>query len=408
MNPSKISTTILLAKSRVNISGKCSIRCRITYHKKRHEFATGLFINPNHWNNKLQLAKPPNEENTFINNELSLIKSKINQAFLLLQIQGTDFTTDDIYNRYKGKTNTQNIGIISYYNEYLEKNKKLIGIEIKQITWNKFNYIYNDLKQFIKWKFSKNEILLKDLDHAFIIEFEYYLKTEKLQKQVTINKVLQRLKKVVKTATINKLIDSNPFVEHKAKRVTTTIVYLTTEELEKLETKNFSQHRLEQVRDLFIFCCYTGLAYNEMVKLQYKHIVDGFDGYKWIKMIREKTNKEISIPLLPKAQMILSDKASGSGSEIRYVFESISNQKFNSYLKEIAEIVGLEKNLTHHTARKTFATTVLLYNDVPMEIVSELLGHSKITTTQEHYGKIVQKKVSDHMISLSKKLKGTE
>lgn len=405
MKINKLSILFLLDKVKTNRQGKCPIKCRITYNGKRKPLSSGLFINPKNWYSTLQLAKPPNKENTFINNELSLIKNKINQAFLMLQIQETEFTVEDIYNQYKGKATKQNYQLGSYYLEHLEKYKKLIGIEIKEITWNKFYYIYNDVKDFIKWKYKQNDILLKNLDYSFIVEFEYYLKTEKLQKQVTINKVLQRLKKVVKTAVTNKLIESFPFTEHKPKKVTTNVVYLTVEELEKLEAHLFIQARLQLVKDLFVLCCYTGLAFNEMSKLEAKHIVDGFDGNKWIKMIRDKTNKEISIPLLPKALEMLTLLASTSeGKEKSLLLPSISNQKFNSYLKEIGEIVGIDKNLTHHIGRKTFATTVLLYNDVPMEIVSELLGHSKMSTTQEHYGKIIQKKVSEHINILGKKL----
>ena len=282
MNTSKNKITFVLSKSRLNASGKCSVRCRITYLKKRFEFATGLFLNPNHWYSKQQITKPPNDENTYINNQLSLIKNKINQAFLLLQIQGIDFSVDDIYYQYKGKPAKQNIGLVTYYDVFLLKYKKLIGIEIKQITWNKFSYIYNDVKDFIKWKFKQNEILLKDVDYSFIVEFEYYLKTEKFQKQVTVNKATQRFKKVVKSAVIGKLIDSFPFIEHKPKKVITNVVYLTTEELESMENYKFSQQRLEQIRDMFVFCCYTGLAFNEMFKLESKHIVIGFDGNNWI------------------------------------------------------------------------------------------------------------------------------
>src|SRR5690606_12628884 len=241
----------------------------------------------------------------------------------------------------------------------------------------------------------------KDLDMAFISDFEYYLKVNKEQKQITINKALQRFKKVVKTAVEAYVIDSFPFTEHKPKTVKNQIVYLTVEELAKLEKYQFSQKRLQEVADMFIFCCYTGLAYHEMNRLQPKHIITGFDDNQWIQIQREKTQKTISVPLLPKALSII--KKYETRDEV-CVLPRISNQKFNSYLKEIAEIVGIEKNLTHHIARKTFATTVLLYNDVPMEIVSELLGHSKITITQEHYGKVVQKKVSEHILKLSEKL----
>lgn len=180
------------------------------------------------------------------------------------------------------------------------------------------------------------------------------------------------------------------------------LTYLTPEELALLEKHEFTQQRLQQVADMFIFCCYTGLAYNEMAHLKSYHISKGFDGNNWIKMIRQKTQKEISIPLLPKSANIIEKYQKNNENE--YLLPVISNQKFNSYLKEIADIIGLNKNLTHHIARKTFATTVLLYNDVPMEVVSELLGHSKITITQEHYARVVQKKVSEHIIRLKDKL----
>lgn len=402
MNTYNLKILFLIDKLKSNGKGKAPIRCRITFNKIRKVFSTGLTINPNHWHSKQQLAKPPNEENKFINNELSLIKNKVNQAFLLLQIQEDNFSVDDIYNQYKGKPSKQNIGIVIYYNEYLLKYKKLIGIEIKEITWNKFNYIYNDVKDFIKWKYKQNEVLLKDLDYSFIIEFEYYLKTEKSQKQVTINKCLQRFKKVIKMALTDKLIDNYPFLEHKPKKVITNVVFLSTEELFKMENHTFSQVRLNVVRELFVFCCYTGLAFNEMSNLEPKHIITGFDNNQWIEMIREKTNKPISIPLLPKSKVIIEKYLD---SENKYILPRISNQKFNSYLKEIAGVIGIEKNLTHHTARKTFASTVLLYNDVPMEIVSELLGHSKMSITQEYYAKVVNKKVSEAMSGLAERLK---
>lgn len=401
MTTPKNKITFILSKNRINSAGKCPVRCRITYLKKRFEFSTGLFIHPNQWYSKQQLAKPPNDENTYINNQLSLIKNKINQAFLLLQIQENDFTVEEIYNQFKGKPSKQNIGIIAYYNQYLLKYKELIGLEIKQSTWSKFNYINNDLKEFIKLRYKHIDILLKDLEYSFIKEFEFYLKTQKKQKQVTINKCLQRFKKVVKAAQDEKLIESNPFKEHKSKKVITNVVFLTKEELLKLERFQISQSRLKLVKDLFVFCCYTGLAYNEMSNLKLKHIIVGFDDNSWIEMIREKTSKQISIPLLNRSKEIIDKYLK---PENDYIFPKISNQKFNSYLKEIADVVGIEKRLTHHTARKTFASTVLLYNDVPMEIVSELLGHSKITITQEYYAKVVKKKVSQEMIKLASKI----
>ena len=188
---------------------------------------------------------------------------------------------------------------------------------------------------------------------------------------------------------------------YKPKRYKKEVIYLTQEELKKIENHQFAQKRLQQVKDMFIFCCYTGLAFAEMSYLKQKHIITGFDGNLWISMYRKKTGKEFSIPLLDKPIEIIR--------KYRYdnknlLLPKISNQKFNSYIKEICEILGIEKKISHHIARKTFATTVLLYNDVPMEIVSALLGHSNISITQDHYAKVVQKKISEQMKNLNKKL----
>lgn len=172
------------------------------------------------------------------------------------------------------------------------------------------------------------------------------------------------------------------------------------EELARIETHRFASERLQQVADLFIFCCYTGLAYQEMVNLKKENLVTHKDETIWIEMHRQKTQKKFSVPLLPKGQSIIEKYQNHE-----FFLPIISNQKFNAYLKEIAEILGINKTLTHHIARKTFATTILLYNDIPIEIVSELLGHSKISMTQEHYAKVMQSKISEHMQNLSKKLK---
>ena len=247
--------------------------------------------------------------------------------------------------------------------------------------------------------------MLTNLNLNFIDEFEFYLKTEKDHQQITVNKVIQRLKGVFKSAVGEQLIDKNPFYGHRPKRVKNKVIYLTQEELKLLENKPIKQVRLDMIRDCFVFCCYTGLAYKEMANLKSEHIKKGFDGLKWIQMTREKTDKIISIPLLPKPLQLLNKY---KDLKCENLLPIVSNQRFNSYLKEIAAIVGVNKNLTHHMARKTFASTVLLYNDVPMEIVSELLGHSSLKITQAHYGKVVQSKVSEQMINLSKKFESLE
>ena len=308
---------------------------------------------------------------------------------------------EDLIDAYFQKPTKKEDSVLSYFQKWLNKQEKLIGKDIKQITWDKFNYVYQDVKKFIYHYYKMNDFPLEDLSVNFLNQFEYYLKTVKENKQVTINKAIQRLKKPIKESMSEGYLTADPFILHRSKRVKKEIVFLTFEELTELENHTFNQPRLSLIRDLFIFCCYTGLPYLEMVNLKKEHLVVGFDKQMWIRMKREKTSRIISIPLLPKAKNILEIR---KGID-EFLLPSISNQKFNSYLKEIAEISGIEKKLTHHVARKTFASTILLFNDVPMEIVSELLGHSKMSITQEHYGKIVHRKVSEHMNLLSEKLK---
>ena len=280
--------------------------------------------------------------------------------------------------------------------------KKLIGIDFNKTSYSRYVENKRKVKAFIKFFYKRADVQLKSLDLKFINEFEHYLKTKRKISQATINRSLQRFRKVVRYAVVQNYITSDPFVLHKSKKFTKEVVFLSTEELKILEKHQFSQSRLQQVKDWFVFSCYTGLAYNEIKNLRINHIAKGFDSELWVEMKREKTQKNISVPLLPKARELI-DKYADDDSEV--VFKVCSNQKYNSYLKEIAFILGINKKLTTHTARKTFASTVLLFNDVPMEIVSKLLGHSSITITEAYYGKVVKKKVSSEIKNLSKKIK---
>lgn len=388
-------------KNRKNKKNQSPLFCRLTLNGKRKQLSTGINIESEHWDTKNQVILKSHKSAILYNSQLDKIKSKINSIYMILQLQENIFSIEDIHGKYLGKELKKSEFILSYYRQYLSKIEKLVGLEIKNNTYNKFVYVGNHLEAFLKWKYKKTDYPLKELSLQFLSDFDYYLKTEKKQEQITINKTIQRLRTPIKQAISEGYLDRDPFILHKSKTVRKTVIFLTTEELKTLEEAVLQQKRLSTIQDLFIFCCYTGLAYNEMANLEKKNIQIGFDNINWIQMKREKTQRQISIPILPKAQEIIAKYSTDSN----LTFPSISNQKFNSYLKEISAITGIEKRLTHHIARKTFASTVLLYNDVPMEIVSELLGHSNMVITQESYGKVVQKKVSEAMRSLSVKLK---
>jgi integrase/recombinase XerD len=394
MKNNKIRVLFVLNKVKINKREECPIKCRITFLGKRKVFSTSFFINPDHWKSKQQKATLPDDN--YINNQLSLIKQEINQAFLCLQVNSESFDVGDVYLQFKGESTKENKTLLEAFILHNNRMGKLIGKEYTRSTFHKFKEAKMHVGNFLKSSYKKNDILLEAIKSNFLNDFDFYLKTAKNHKQITINKSIQRVRKIIKLAISEGFISKDPFLLYRPKRVVKNIVFLTTEELKSLEEYSFKQNRLQLVKELFVFCCYTGLAYQEMSTLKANHIVIGFDGKEWIEMYRLKTKSNISVPLLPKAKAIL----------VKYdnQLPSISNQKFNSYLKEIAEVVGIEKRLTHHIARKTFATTVLLYNNVPIEIVSQLLGHSNMKITQDSYAKVVNRKVSDEIKRLSEKI----
>lgn len=399
----KLKTLFFLYRSKTNQKGEAPIYCRVTLNKKRKQFSTGYFIRSGEWDRKRQMVKSSNPLSDEINNHLISLKQRILRSSLQLEAQESEISVDSVISIVLGK-NTKVKKLLEVFKHHNRREKSLLGKSYTKATLRKSQAIYGHVKDFIHDKLKLDDISLKALKLKFLLDFEYYLKADRNLKQATINKSIQKVKKVIKYAIGNDWLDKDPFLLHKAKSVHQEVIFLSVEELKSLEEYPFDTERLEKVRDCFIFCCYTGLPYTEMANLRASHIVKGFDGKDWIKIVRKKTGRPMMIPLLPKALQILEGYNTGEKNINDPLLPVISNQRFNVYLKEIAEIVGIKKKLSHHVARKTFASTVLLYNDVPMEIVSELLGHSSMAITQKHYGKVVKKKVSDHVNRLTKRL----
>ncbi len=216
-------------------------------------------------------------------------------------------------------------------------------------------------------------------------------------------KHIERLRKMVSLAFKMEWLDKDPFIKFEAKYEKKERGFLTLEELQSIENKVFMIQRLQLIKDLFVFSCYTGLSYGDVMNLTTDNICKGIDGKQWIYSKREKTNVPVKIPILSKALDIIKKYESHPNRiNKQTLFPTISNQKLNSYLKEIADVCSIQKNLTFYIARHTFATTVTLSNGVPIETVSKLLGHSKITTTQI-YAKVIERKVSEDMERLEQR-----
>ena len=263
-----MKTLFLIQTNKVNKAGYTTLWCRITYNKSRKQFSTGTFIKPEYWDKDKQKIFEEAANSKTVNSQIGLIKQKLGQAFLMLQIQEEPFDVDDVYKIYSGGDTKKEMGVIAVYTEHNAYYKKLIGKDLKKVSWQKFENTKGHLHDFIKSKYKQRDIKLSKLKFQFIKDFEYYLRTEKEMQQSTINKTLQRFKKLINFAIAQEFLDRDPFLMHKPKAVKKEVVYLSKDELSHLQKKELGNKRLEEVRDCFVFCCYTGLPFKEMSNLR--------------------------------------------------------------------------------------------------------------------------------------------
>ncbi|WP_262707657.1 site-specific integrase [Sphingobacterium puteale] len=292
--------------------------------------------------------------------------------------------------------------IIQIFQEENDKMKELEGKGYAIGTIKRFETSLSHTREFIKWKYKCEDIEIRKLDYEFVKEYDFWLKTVRNCSQNTASKYIRNFKKIVLHFIKTGWLRKDPFHQFKLVRKEVIKEFLTEDELERLLKKHFSISRLEIVRDIFAFSCFTGLAYTDVYKLKHNQFFNGVDGKKWISYQRTKTLSLTKIPLLfPAIQMIEKYTTNGINLDDK-VFPCFSNQKMNAYLKEIADLCGINKTLTFHMARHTFATTVTLTNRVPLETVSKMMGHKSLKQTQ-HYAKIVDVKISDDMEHLRHK-----
>ncbi|MEO2052603.1 MAG: site-specific integrase [Allomuricauda sp.] len=296
--------------------------------------------------------------------------------------------------------------LLELFDEHNQQMEKLIDIEFALGTYKRYHTTRTHVAEFIKSELRKSDIPVRDVDLKFIKGFEYFLKVTKKCNHNSALKYVNNFKKIIRMAVAHEWISKDPFYNYKVQFKTVEREFLSKEELQTLVDKEIEGERLNVVRDMFVFCCYTGLSYIDVQKLHPDHIVKHIDGTFWIKSKRTKTKSRLGIPLLPTAVGIL-EKYQDHPKVVNgdCVLPVLSNQKSNAYLKEIADLCSIKKNLTTHLARHTFATTVTLSNGVPIETVGQMLGHKNLRTTQ-HYAKIIDRKVSEDMAVLKNKLTG--
>lgn len=394
---STFSVLFFVKKDKQKANGNYPIWCRITMDKLPVTFNLRTDVKPELWNAKTGKAEGRTMEATQINNYLDLVHGRLFSIYQGLQLTGK-CSAEEVKNEFLGRKK-EVVDEREPYEKYLvklfEKNnenyEKLVGHSIIQKTYGRYVQTLSLLKFFMQSEYSKTDMLLEEITPMFVSDFKVYLISTGKYKNNTVSKHMQRFKKIITTAKDNGYITTNPFAGFEMQWEESDRCYLTEEEVMRLIEKQFATKRLEEVRDMFIFSCYTGLAYCDVKALTEYNIRKSFDGKFWIMINRQKTSTAASIPLFKIPELII-EKYKGKVDN-GCLLPIKSNQKMNEYLHEIAILCGINKKLTTHVARHTFATTITLANGVPMESVSKMLGHSKIETT-EIYAKITNSKIS--------------
>ncbi len=383
---------------------KRSIYLRISVDGITQEISTRRTWFYSRWDKEKGRATGSKEDARSINFFLDSLIIKVNNHRNLLLNTNIELTTDVLIKHIRGEDNEK----IQVLVEFEKHNKELQSLipsgEVAAGTYTRYVTSRSHVKDFIEYKYKRNDILFRELNYAFIKEYELYLKTVRGCNNNTTLKYIANFKKIVFRAIAKEYIATDPFKLFKGKKTPPNKKPLSKYELQMIENKQFTSARLETIRDIFVFQCYTGLAYADVYKLKTTNIVVGIDGELWIVDNRKKSTTEFNVPLLPKAMEIMEKYRNHPDCILKgTVLPVKSNQKMNEYLKEIAELCGITSILNTHKARRTFGSTVTLANDVPIHIVKNMLGHKSVRQTEE-YAITEQQAISREMINLRRKL----
>lgn len=393
-----------IKKNAVKNNGNAPIMARVTLNSEVAQFSLKCEINPLEWDPRYGKAIGKTAAAQKLNGLLDNLRASIIQHYREISDREATVTAEKVKNAFLG-LQIHNEMLLDLFNRHNQNLEAQIGKCIQLDTYQKYVRTAKRLEEFMKYKYNISDISLKEINHSFICDFDIYLKTVHSCSQNTSVKFMQHFRSIILVAKNNGWIHSDPYSNYKLHLVKTEREYLTEQELESIMKKNFTIKRLEQVRDIFIFSCFTGLAYIDVYNLRKSNIRNTFDDSLWIIGKRIKTNVTYRVPLLDIPRLII-EKYSGTIPE-NQVLPVISNQKMNSYIKEIADACGIDKNLSFHVARHTFATTVTLSKGVSIESVSKMLGHTNIRTTQI-YARITDNKIKNDMVALAGKIKNLE
>jgi site-specific recombinase XerD len=409
-NSKSFSVLFWTNKAKADNNGLVPLYARVTVDGKRAEISLKKKLNLKKWDVRTGFMKGSGEDVRITNKYINEVSNELFEIYMDFNRNGKTVSADDIKIKFTGQVDVDVPGrsLLEVFDEHNREIKSLVGKDYVKATVTKYKTIRGKVSDYIVMKYKKRDLLLDSLDFTFISNFEKYLKIQEGIEHNTAMSYIKRLKRILTIAVNNKWVAHNPFLAFKCTSRKVSRTHLTEHELSVLSSKEFKIKRLEEVRDCFLFSCYTGYAFVDAHKLTSAHIHKRNDGEVWIETSKTKTEIVANVPLLPQAIAIIEKyKDNDICTTSNRLLPIKSNQKMNAYLKEIADLCEIDKNLTTHMARHTFATTVTLGNDVPIETVSKMLGHTKITTTQI-YARVQENKISRDMAALKRKLTHTE
>ncbi len=394
----RVTILFLLKTSKERKNGDYPIYVRVTHKKRRIELSTGLFTKQEYWDAANQQVNGKSTDIKNTNNRIRKIYGNILDAYYKLEASNENFEIKHLKSELTGISDSHTLFEIFDY--YIDTISAQLGNGFSAGTLKHYKTSKNRLQEFVKKKFRKLDVDILDIDYAFIADFDKYLKEHYKNNLNTVWGYHKHLKKILNIAVSFDYIVKNPYIKFKVKKQEAKREYLTLTELKIIKEKDIEIGRLRIVRDIFLFACYTGLSYVDIAKLSANHIQKGVDGDDWIIIDRTKTSTRCRIPLLDVPMKIIEQYKNYPVCENKgLLLPVLTNQRMNSYLKELADICHIKKNLTMHVARHSFATSVTLNNGIPIETVSKMLGHTSIKTTQV-YAKIVDEKISKDMKKL--------
>lgn len=352
MRRNSFGVLFFLKKNQLLKSGEAPVSMRITVNGQREEIRTKKSINPSLWNQAKECSRGRDRKSHDLNNYIESAQIRLSQLFNEMEQNGKTITAKILRNKFLGMDDEERKTLIAFFNEHNEQCRKLIGIDYADITVRRYECYSRYLQELIREKYGEDDLLLREVNGEFVRSFEFYMKAEKKCQQNTVIRYMKCFKKVINLAIANEYITRNPFAGIKFHEVAVNKEFLTMEEIDRMAEKEFTIQRLELVRDVFLFCVYSGLAFIDVYNLRKEHIVSDNEGNLWIRKTREKTNNMCNIPLLSTPQQILKKYEGYPICEERgTLLPVMCNQKYNSYLKEIADLCGINKKLSTHTAR---------------------------------------------------------